>query len=114
MTRSQQNFQTTGCSIARCRVRQSQRNPKDTFHDRSDLPRLCQLWITDASLPRRKDLIYRGVCHDGLTAQAPAPTRSIAMRYRGVAYTLANGAARSDTATVTAAIDQIVPAHAVA
>jgi len=49
-----------------------------------------------------QNLIYRGVRHDGLGKETPAPSRSVVMRYRGVAYTLAKGAARPATATATA------------
>lgn len=61
-----------------------------------------------------QDLIYRGFPHDGLNAATPAPSRSIAMRYRGVAYTLTTGATRTYTATAPDAKDQFGLAHAVA
>jgi len=61
-----------------------------------------------------QDLIYRGFPHDGLSAEGPAPSRSMAMRYRGVAYTLTTGAARTYTATATNAQDRFGSAHALA
>lgn len=44
-------------------------------------------------------LIYRSVPHDGLDIGATAASQPFAMRYRGVAYSLAQDATRLGTAT---------------
>ncbi len=41
-------------------------------------------------------LTYRGVAHDGLSPAPLAPTRPMAMRYRGVAYSLEPGVGAGD------------------
>lgn len=54
-------------------------------------------------------LIYRGVRHDGRDIGAPAASHPIAMRYRGVAYALAQDAPRLETATAHGAKRRLAP-----
>jgi hypothetical protein len=61
-----------------------------------------------------RDLVYRGIRHDGLTAEPPTPSRTVAMRYRGAAYTRVAGTIRPHSGTGERASGQAVAGHAFA
>lgn len=56
--------------------------------------------------------IYRGVPHDGLSAEPTTRLTTIPMLYRGVSYTIAPDGARRDNATAIGASGQVAPAPA--